>query len=307
MTLLAKFIDSLNVKYSRSAYREVIQPVWLNGMREDLNYVVCLNKGNMVEGKSPDETAVKPNTFWFFPARQPIHVKHGLGNHHEIGVEGFTSDEHRAEFLRTISGLDDFSRMNEVFSIVGFEVQLYDAISFFSVLEMPPFPLPSDQEFYHLIRHICLEAEQNKLGRDVLIKNYMHEMLIHMFRYIESQPYLRKYIDKLNYLTDKRLIDIVQYVQEHLGSDLSNKAIANVAYISEDYVGQFFKSLTNRNLQDYIENQRLEKAMMLLQTEPDTIQEIAHRVGFKDAAYFSRRFKLKYGKNSQNVRSSKAM
>jgi len=68
-------------------------------------------------------------------------------------------------------------------------------------------------------------------------------------------------------------------------------------------VGQFFKSLTNSNLQDYIENQRLEKALQLLKSQPDNVQEIAHAVGFKDAAYFSRRFKMKFGSNAIAVRS----
>ena len=100
-------------------------------------------------------------------------------------------------------------------------------------------------------------------------------------------------------------MDIVKHIQENLEKDLSNKTIANIAYVSEDYVGQFFKSLTGKNLQDYIENQRLDRAMFLLRTQPDNIQEIAHRVGFKDPAYFSRRFKMKFGANANSIRQNK--
>ncbi|MBK6397769.1 MAG: helix-turn-helix domain-containing protein [Bacteroidetes bacterium] len=63
-----------------------------------------------------------------------------------------------------------------------------------------------------------------------------------------------------------------------------------------------FQITDKKNLQDYIENQRLEMAMHLLKTIPDNIQEIAHKVGFKDPAYFSRRFKLRYGINANSVR-----
>lgn len=45
--------------------------------------------------------------------------------------------------------------------------------------------------------------------------------------------------------------------------------------------------------------------MILLKTLPDNIQEIAHKVGFKDPAYFSRRFKMKYGANANSVRQNK--
>ena len=44
-----------------------------------------------------------------------------------------------------------------------------------------------DEEFGFLVKHIALENEQSKLGRDKLIRNYMEEIMIHMCRYIESQ------------------------------------------------------------------------------------------------------------------------
>jgi AraC-like DNA-binding protein len=54
-----------------------------------------------------------------------------------------------------------------------------------------------------------------------------------------------------------------------------------------------------------VESQRLEFALKLLRTQQDTIQEISSRVGFKDAAYFSRRFKMKYGMNANMVRGNR--
>ncbi|MBL0065387.1 MAG: hypothetical protein IPP38_10265 [Bacteroidetes bacterium] len=45
---------------------------------------------------------------------------------------------------------------------------------------MPPFALTKDEEFGFLVKHIALENEQNKLGRDKLIRNYMEEIMIHM-------------------------------------------------------------------------------------------------------------------------------
>ena len=83
--------------------------------------------------------------------------------------------------------------------------------------------------------------------------------------------------------------------------------IAAVAFVSKDYVGQFFKSLTNTNLQDYIENQRLERAHYLLRSTNDNVQAIANKVGFKDPAYFSRRFKIKFKRNANHVRKENSI
>jgi AraC-like DNA-binding protein len=80
-----------------------------------------------------------------------------------------------------------------------------------------------------------------------------------------------------------------------LGGDLSNKVLANVANVSEDYVGQYFKMLTGINPQDYIEYQRMEAAVGLLRTTKKSIRAIGSEVGYKDTAYFCRRFKMMFG------------
>ena len=134
------------------------------------------------------------------------------------------------------------------------------------------------------------------------MKNYTEEIVIQIMRYISSQPEYEKKIEKINFLTDARLVGIVQYISENLGGDLSNKRLSEIAFLSEDYIGQFFKSLTGSNLQDYVELQRLEKACELLISTSDNIQQISQSVGFKDPAYFSRRFKLKYNMNANVMR-----
>ncbi len=291
--------------FYRAAFREVVSPVFLNGTIEKHNVIVMLNSGHMVVGENGKEETVKEKGFYLFPAGQPIYVKHGTGNHRDLGNTGFNSDEHRANFLRTVSVMEDTSSIDEMFTVVAFDSMIYDAIPFFEVLEIPPFSLPPDEELGFLVRHIACENELEKLGREKIIRNYMEEIMIHICRFIESNPFFSRYLEKLDFLTDRRLVDIVKYIRENLEKDLSNKAIANIAFISEDYVGQFFKSLTGKNLQDYIENQRLERALILLRTQPDNIQEIAHRVGFKDPAYFSRRFKMKFGSNANAIRHNK--
>jgi len=219
MSLLAKFIESIDVRYYRSGSREVIRPVQLNGSTDERNVIIFVNKGNFFVGKNDEP--VNPGSFYFFPQGQKIYAKHGRSNHYvDLAKEGFRDEIHRGQFLKTISGLSDFEGKEEVFTIVGFDVLLYNAIPFFPLLEIPPFPLPADLEFGYLLKHIALEEEQNKLGRAKIISNYIQEIVIHMLRYIDSQPHLKKYIDKLGYLTDKRLVDIVHYVQDNLDKDL---------------------------------------------------------------------------------------
>ena len=300
MSPLHKFIDSLTIRFHQAGFRELAEPVMLCDVKEKYNYIVLLERGHLVAGK--EQHKVAPDSFYFFPGGQLICARHGKNPEKELPAAAFMDPAERSRFFVPISGLQLPAASKEVFVTVSFEVLLYDTIPFFEVLGLPPFPLVADTEFGHLIRFIALESEQQKLGRDKIIRNYMEEIIIHLCRYLDKQPSFKPYLERLEFLTDRRLVDIVNYIKDHLSGNLSNKILANVAYVSEDYVGQFFKSLTGKNLQDYIEDQRLQRAHHLIRTEPDSIQEIAHKVGFKDPAYFSRRFKLRYGKNANTLR-----
>ena len=83
---------------------------------------------------------------------------------------------------------------------------------------------------------------------------------------VNDQRFVEKLATNITYFKDPRLIDIFAYIRENLQGDLSNKVLSSVANVSEDYVGQYFKMLTGINPQDYIEYQRMEKAVHLLRT-----------------------------------------
>jgi AraC-like DNA-binding protein len=103
------------------------------------------------------------------------------------------------------------------------------------------------------------------------------------------------------------LIDLFNFIKLNIGGDLSNKVLAKVANVSEDYVGQYFKMLTGINPQDYIEYQRMEAAVELLRTSKKSIRDIGKDVGYKDTAYFCRRFKMMYGVPAGKMRRRESL
>lgn len=303
-SLVEKFIESLEVKPVSAGLREIIRPLHFNGKISEHNFLLEVNQGSCLFG--PEKTPVAAGSFIFIPQSQPFQLRMGDPDQADQNPEsGFTTLEHRRRYMLEISGLEPGNDKSHIVTIANFSVILYKAFPFFPLLEMPPFVLAGNKHLDNLMKLLSLESEQNKAGKSKLIRNYMEELMVHLFRHIESIPELSANFEKLHYLTDVRLIDIVSYIEDNLDKDLSNKAIAQIAYVSEDYVGQFFKAMTNRNLQDYIENQRLERALQLLKTIPNSVQEIAAMVGFKDPAYFSRRFKLRFDMNANSVRQQK--
>ena len=54
--------------------------------------------------------------------------------------------------------------------------------------------------------------------------------------------------------------------------------------------------------QDYIEHKRMERAIELLREDENAVKVISNEVGYKDTAYFCRRFKLMFGVQAGKMR-----
>ena len=295
-----RIVDAIEVKYVLASKREVIEPVGLADTIEQKDILIMVNSGNFFAGKKQER--ITEDTVYLIPKGSTIYFQHGASPVTMLGPEGFTSSEQRERFLRPMRFGEEVSSGKDIFTILGFEVLIHGAIPFFSILDLPPVMIGKHETISSLLQRILEEESHFEVGRNSLIRKYTEEIIIHICRYIYGNPMFSPQTQKLEYLLDKRLIRIIQYIQDNLEQDLSNNIIAELVFVSKDYIGQFFKSLTNTNLQDYIENRRLEHAHYLLRTTSDNIQEIAHRVGFKDPAYFSRRFKMKFHQNAKEVR-----
>lgn len=72
-------------------------------------------------------------------------------------------------------------------------------------------------------------------------------------------------------------------------------SIARAARLTPNHLSMLFHRETGQTFTDFLTEQRLELAKELLKDIRLTVSEVAHRAGFADPAYFSRRFKNKVG------------
>jgi AraC-like DNA-binding protein len=169
-------------------------------------------------------------------------------------------------------------------------------VNFFASLDIPPFVIRDNPVVSNSVETIIRESSSTLAGHERIIKLVTDHLVVEIIRYvIKNQLFVEQLATNSTYFKDPRLIDIFAYIKEHIDGDLSNKKLASVANVSEDYVGQYFKMLTGINPQDYIEYQRMERAVSLLRTTKKSIREIGTDVGYKDTAYFCRRFKMMFG------------
>jgi two-component system response regulator YesN len=95
-----------------------------------------------------------------------------------------------------------------------------------------------------------------------------------------------------------RTIKIVHdYIEKHLGEDISMVRLADVVNLNPSYLSRLYKQNTGMSLSDYICKRKVDRAAELLSRTSMKITEIARELGFSSGSYFSRFYK-KYTKLS---------
>ena len=286
-----KIIESLGVRFIKASNINILQTTTIKNYYDVENTILVLNRGEIRFGE--DHKAVLEGEALFIPGGKQIPITYGSGKGVELNNEEFIAK--RKSFFRSYINIESDDPKYEDFTYVSFDAKVFDSVSFFASLDVPPFII-NDPVINDVINSILKEKSTDLEGKDRIIKIQTEYLVIEIVRYIiKNRLFVEQLATNSTYFKDPRLIDIFTFIKENLGGDLSNKTLAGVANVSEDYVGQYFKMLTGINPQDYIEYQRMESAVELLRTSKKSIREIGKEVGYKDTAYFCRRFKMMFG------------
>ncbi|PTX99072.1 helix-turn-helix transcriptional regulator [Opitutus sp. ER46] len=97
---------------------------------------------------------------------------------------------------------------------------------------------------------------------------------------------------------------ICMYVQEHFQSPLTRDAVAQHFNISPPHVSRLFKREGMVSFNAYVTYVRLNWAKYLLRHHHQTVDEVAARCGFSEAAYFCRVFKQRTRMTPSDYRHS---
>jgi len=97
-----------------------------------------------------------------------------------------------------------------------------------------------------------------------------------------------------------RISASIMFIHKNLSNRLTVSELASKYSMSSDHYTRKFKELTKQNPIDYINRQRIEKALLLLNTTSDSCKEIGYQCGFNSNTYFCKNFK-KYINLSPNA------
>lgn len=300
-----KVIESVGVRYVKGNNFKIERPVTITDYNDSENTAILLHRGSLNYGE--DQESVNEGEILFIPASRPTRVSFGtVTKRNETNNDNFL--ENKKKYLQTISFKNIKNLEDDCITTVTFEAKVFDVVNFFNSLGIPAFVIRFNDRIASILEDVVKESEQNTPGKERVIKLYTELLVVELVRHIlKNRLFVEELSTNSTYFKDPRLIDMFNYIKKNIGGDLSNKVLAKVANVSEDYVGQYFKMLTGINPQDYIEYQRMEAAVELLRTTKKSIRDIGKEVGYKDTAYFCRRFKMMYGLPAGKMRRRESL
>ncbi|WDQ31655.1 AraC family transcriptional regulator [Paenibacillus marchantiae] len=150
-----------------------------------------------------------------------------------------------------------------------------------------------DQHFIEqLFQKMIQEGKKQARGYE----QYQQILLVELLLYLN-----RKLFDSLvaplveSNRTHKKVLDIVNHVNQHYMEPLKLCEISRQFDISSSYLCRTFKESTGFSFIEYINNIRIKEARDLLVGSSFNVTEIAGMVGFDNTSHFGRTFKLMMG------------
>lgn len=103
-------------------------------------------------------------------------------------------------------------------------------------------------------------------------------------------------------LTHTQLQQVLDYIHTHLDRDLSLTELAGVINISPTYFASLFKQAMGIAPHQYVIQQRVERAKLMLSKTDLAIADIALQVGFSSQSHLNQQFKRLTGMTPNQVR-----
>ena len=106
---------------------------------------------------------------------------------------------------------------------------------------------------------------------------------------------------------DRRLSDVLSYINSHLYHTISIDELASIACVNKSYFIRLFVRAIGMSPLQFINKKKIAHAELLLITDDLPIKEIAYKLGYSEPSYFIRQFKNVTGTTPMLYRKNNAL
>ena len=156
-----------------------------------------------------------------------------------------------------------------------------------------------DLPLHNIAMLLADEAKANGLMGELYRESLTQAFVVYLLRNYSTID--REIKPQHQSLTNTQLQQAIDYIQDHLGGDLSLMRIAETINISPTYFANLFKQKTGVSPHQYVIRQRVDRAIVLLQTKDLRIGEIATQVGFSSQSHLTQHIKRATGMTPKQI------
>lgn len=158
-------------------------------------------------------------------------------------------------------------------------------------------------QIYYICSRVLIQKDAVPPSSDYLTKiNDAPDIFALKTTILALMQYTKEHSIRSASLQNKLVESTVKYIHNNLSSPLSLEIIAEQLHISPSHLSRTFKKTCGQSLTEYINKARIEKAREYLLKTDTLTYEIAEKVGYNDATYFSSIFKKYTGMSPTEYR-----
>lgn len=139
------------------------------------------------------------------------------------------------------------------------------------------------------------EASDQYVGYFSALKNGVSNLIISSSRALSSHQVKAKY-DVPHKMKGYEIVqESVLYLENNYQKPITLEEVADFVHFSPRHLGRMFKIVTGKTINQFLTEIRLLRAVHLLRETGESLEEIAHEIGFANGSYLSLLFKRSYG------------
>ncbi|MBD2248777.1 AraC family transcriptional regulator [Nostoc sp. FACHB-888] len=157
-----------------------------------------------------------------------------------------------------------------------------------------------DLQLHQIGMLILAELRSSGMMGQLYVESLTQILVIHLLRRYSTltQPIASQNCS----LTRTQLHQAIDYIHAHLNRDLSLAELASVVKISPTYFASLFKQEIGISPHQYVIQQRVEQAKLMLLKTDLAIADIALKVGFSSQSHLTQQFKRLTGMTPKQIR-----
>jgi AraC-like DNA-binding protein len=160
-----------------------------------------------------------------------------------------------------------------------------------------------DRQIQHLILALRAELEEGCPGGRLFGESLAATLATHLVRKYSTPPqeFLARYRGGL---PKRRLKCVIDYINAHLGEEISLRQLSELAQMSQFHFGHLFKQSTGLAPHQFILRQRISRAKELILDDRLSLAEISQMLGFASQAHFTTVFRKLVGVTPRAYRNT---